>query len=148
MVFIFSTSQLVASLFCILSLLIVRWGSSFIYVYMEASSLDVNFSLVFHYSTSQLEASNAGSSIVFDYCTLQQAPQPQCKLECTISWIWECSVVMDLTMGRVLVAWVEHIMCLGCGVLIELVAGINCKILYMMHHSLWNKIIQFMKLIS
>ena len=82
MVFVFSTSQLLASLFCILSLLNVHWGSSFIYVYMEASSLDVNFSLVFHYSTPQLEASNAGSSIVFNYCTLQQVPQPQCKLEC------------------------------------------------------------------
>jgi hypothetical protein len=40
-------------------------GSSLFCVYLEASSLDVDFSLVFRYSTSKPEASIA-KSLVFD----------------------------------------------------------------------------------
>ena len=35
------------------------------------------FLLVFHYNTSKLKASNANSSLVFEYCTLKQATQTQ-----------------------------------------------------------------------
>ena len=45
-------------------------------IYLEASSLDVDFSLVFHYySTSKLKASSVSSSLVFDYHTLRHATQ-------------------------------------------------------------------------
>jgi hypothetical protein len=43
-------------LFCILAFSLFI-GSSLFYGYLEASSLDVDFSLVFHDNTSKLEAS-------------------------------------------------------------------------------------------
>ena len=50
-------------------------GSSLVCAYLEASSLEVKFSLVFHYNISKPEASNVGSSTVFDYCTSKQTTQ-------------------------------------------------------------------------
>jgi hypothetical protein len=44
---------------------------------MEASSLDIKFSLVFSYSTSKPEASGVDSSMFFEYCSLKQATQTQ-----------------------------------------------------------------------
>jgi hypothetical protein len=64
---------------------------------MGTSSLDINFSLVFHYNISKPEAMNACSSLVFDYCTSKQATQTQCSWSaqsCGLKslvwfWLWE-----------------------------------------------------------
>ena len=50
-------------------------GSSLLYVYLEASSLDVGFFFGLHYSTSKPEASTADSSLISNYCTSKQATQ-------------------------------------------------------------------------
>ena len=54
-------------------------GSSLLCVYLEASSLDFDFSLVFHYNTLKPKANTAGCSMVFDYRTSKQATQTQCS---------------------------------------------------------------------
>ena len=69
-IFIFSIFLLAFSLFI---------GSSFVCVYLEASSLYVDFSMAFHYDTSKLEASASYSTLVFDYCSSQQTTQTQCS---------------------------------------------------------------------
>ena len=56
-VFVFLTSQLLALLFCILRLLVIHCFLSLFYVNLKASSLDVDFPLVFHHGTSKLEES-------------------------------------------------------------------------------------------
>ena len=91
-------SQLLASSFHMLCFLDVHWFF-FVCVYMGASSLDINFSLVFHYSISKPKASNACSTLVFDYYTSKQATQTQCSwsaqscgLESLVwlrIWLWE-----------------------------------------------------------
>ena len=63
-------------------------------VNLEASSLDIDFSSVFHHNTSHLEASNANSSMVFEYCTPKQATQTQCSWSVqsygfeSVAWLW------------------------------------------------------------
>ena len=93
MVFVFSTSQFLASSFLILCLLIVHLFLS-LCVYVEAFSLDVDFCLIFHYNTSNLEASCPGSSQVFDNYTSKQATQTQSSWSAhshgfkSVMWLW------------------------------------------------------------
>ena len=110
-------------------------GSSLICVDLKTLSLDINFPLVFHCGTSKLEASSSNSFVVFHNCTLKHVVPAllwsfiiiHCRKQhkpnvvgvrpkCAILWIWECSVVVDLTVGRVLAMWAEHWTCLECGI--------------------------------
>ena len=69
-------------------------GSALFNVYLESSSLDIKFSLVFHYSTSKPEASSVGSSLVFDYYKSKQVTQTQCSCSVqtygfeSVVWLW------------------------------------------------------------
>ena len=91
MVFVFSTSSLLGFAFFAALLFI---GSSLVCVCLEASNLDINFSLVFHHNCSKLEASNASSFMVFHYSTSTQATQTQCNWSVpshgfkSVVWLW------------------------------------------------------------
>ena len=87
----FSYCQLLTSSFRILCFVLFICSSLF-YVSLEASSLDVEFSLVFHYNhVSKLESSNTGSSLVFDNCTSKET---QCSWSAqsrrfeSVVWLW------------------------------------------------------------
>ena len=54
-------------------------GSSLLCIYLKASSLDFDFSLVFHYNTLKPNARSADYSMVFEYRTSKQATQTQCS---------------------------------------------------------------------
>ena len=93
MVFVFSTSHFVTFLFVFFAFFLFI-GFSLFYVYLEASSLDVDYCLVFPYLTSNPEASNAESSLVLDYCTSKQATQTQHSWSVqsrgfeSVVWLW------------------------------------------------------------
>ena len=115
MVFIFSTSQLLASLFLILCLLLVYWFL-LLFIYLEAFSIDFIFCLVFHYNASNLEASCDGSSQVFDHCNQSKQHRPK---------VVGVRNLMDLIVGRLLAVWTEHKTC-GCLVVWCLVVVAFC----------------------
>jgi hypothetical protein len=72
--------------------------------------------LGFHYNTSKPEASNVGCSMFFDYCTLNQTTQTQCDWSVQSCGFWECSVVVELIVGRVLAREQSAKRVLECGV--------------------------------
>jgi hypothetical protein len=51
---------------------------------LEASSLDIDFSLVFHYNTSKPKASNVSSSLVFDYVHQSKQHKPNVVGVCNL----------------------------------------------------------------
>ena len=102
-------SQLLGSSFRILCLLVIHWFLFVLhYVYLEASSLDVIFSLALHYNTLQPKARSASSSLVFEHKpnVVGERDLVDLRMQCG------CGFDCGKSVGRVC----KVQMCLECGV--------------------------------
>jgi hypothetical protein len=73
-------------------------------VYLEASSLDIEFSLAFHHNTSNLQASNANSYMILILNIAHQSKQHKSKCNWSVqSYGFKSvySVVVGLSVGSV-----------------------------------------------